>query len=185
MKSFVAVIAVAFVNSTNAADSGNEVLASCVLGKARKLVVEVLASDRVGNTFTVHLRTAHHDGTATLFPAGEQDESRGTSVRIQCEGRKEKVLVITGEFYGSGYPRGLVLRYNGEKLQRLEFAERSPPRFLYLMPRRMALYVPQPYPDREQGWTVYRYNAKQGQVSDQAFATKLPGTGSGQKITLQ
>lgn len=184
MKPFVAVIAVAFASSATAADSGSEVLASCVLGEARKLVVEVLANDKVDDTLAVHLRTARH-GTTALFPGDEPDESRGTSVQVQCKGKKEKVLVITGEFYGSGYPRGLVLRYNGEKLQRLEFAERSPPRFLYLMPHRMALYIPQAYPDREQGWTVYRYEATRGQDSDQSFATKLPGAGSGQKITLQ
>lgn len=185
MKPAVAFVILAVTTSISAASTNRDLLMSCALGNAHDQVVDVLATDREGDTLTVTLRPGRLGRPSPLFPSEELDDSRGTSIRVQCVGKTENVLVITGEFYGSGYPRGLVLRYNGGKLQRLEFAEHSLPRFIYLGSRDMRLYVSQAYPGRQRGWTVYRYDATRGQYPEQEFVTKLPDAGTDQKIILQ
>lgn len=185
MKPVTAIFATAIAILSTSASGAEKILASCALGKAHDRLVEVHARDPVGDTLTIYLREEPGGRLTPLFPNAGPEESRGTSVHVQCSGGKEKVLVIFGEFYGSGYPRGLVLRYNTGKFQRLEFAERSPAQFLYLGTRGMRLYVPQAYPERQQGWTVYRYDATQGQSADQEFVAKLPDAHRDQKITLR
>lgn len=185
MTLILALLVAALPSSVTATDGASKVLISCALGEANDYVIDVLAKDHAHDTFTVNLRARQHGEVSPLFPDDDSEESVGSFVETRCAGEGEKVLVITGEFLGTGYPRGVVLRYNGGQLQRLEFAERLRPSLLYLGTGEMLLYVPEAYPEREPRWTVYRLDAEHGTDVDREAATRLPAPGKYRSIGLK
>ena len=91
-----------------------------------------------------HVYLLRQRGLTTRVYPGEEDDSRGEKISVQCLGSKERILLIFGGFLSSGYNRGLLFRYlpSRKKWERTEFAEREYPSFLYLKPEQMWLVSP-------------------------------------------
>lgn len=155
-----------------------DLLATCHLGVDMKREISVLAYDRIGDSYRPRLRLSRDGDTVPLFADMDDEESRGRLSIIRCVGDKEKVLLMAGEFHGSGYPRGLAIRYQHGQLQRLEFAEHAFPTRVYLSQSAMLLYIPVSHSEPGHAWSVYRYDVENGQRQEVPTARRLPPPGS-------
>jgi hypothetical protein len=106
-----------------------EVFAACDLGGDPTSRVEVIREAPVADTYVYLLR---QNGKATpIF--SDVDSSRGASVSAVCVGRTNRALVLSGEFTANAV-QGFVLTYRpaNQKVGRLDFAEKSRPKWLFL-----------------------------------------------------
>ncbi|NVD97101.1 hypothetical protein [Massilia sp. BJB1822] len=147
-------------------------LEHCGLGPGGHYPVAVLARPAGAGDQIIYLR--HGGRTSALFGNADSEDSRASQLKTGCIGQGEKLLVLAGEFYSSGYPKGILLRYQGGRVQRLDFAERAYPHMAYLSAGGMRLYIASGRPDAAQKWTVYRYDAAAGQSMDEEYACCLP-----------
>ncbi|WP_263140902.1 hypothetical protein [Pseudomonas sp. RIT-PI-AD] len=144
--------------------SASEKVAQCQLGSAEKKQVEVLATHPISDTALYRLV---RDGKADYLYADEdpEEDSRGSSVEIQCAGEDEQVLVLTGEF-NSNFLQSVVLRFNSVwgAWERMDFAERAAPEWLYLGQDGMYVVVPNPgRNETPEPYLVYRFDSTKGQ----------------------
>ncbi|MBB3121989.1 hypothetical protein [Pseudoduganella violacea] len=147
-------------------------LEHCGLGPGGSYPVAVLAQPAGAGDQIIELR--HGGKTAALFGDGDREDSRASQLRTGCVGQGEKLLVLAGEFYSSGYPKGIVMRYRGGRVQRLDFAERAYPHMAYLSAGGIRLYIASGGPDAAKKWTVYRYDTATGPSMDEEYACCLP-----------
>ena len=119
--------------------SAVEVVKVCDLGGGVTKRVEVVRVPATANTHTYYVR--QHGALWPFFD--EPESSRGESVRTECAGRKRHALVVSGEFTANAL-QGFVLTYNSadNKTDRLDFAERSPPEWLYLGAQEVIVVIP-------------------------------------------
>ncbi|MFZ6746778.1 hypothetical protein ACO0LC_26435 [Undibacterium sp. JH2W] len=120
--------------------------------------ITVLRHHEIYHTHVYVLR--QHGKTAGVYP-GEEDNSRGSLVSVQCLGSKERLLLISGEFT-SNYMQGLLFRYQParKKWERLEFAERERASLLYLKPEQMRLVIPNGGYEAGKYIVVRKFNGK-------------------------
>lgn len=147
-------------------------LEHCGLGQGGRYPVAVLTRPAGAGDQLIYLR--HGGRTEALFGDGDSEDSRASQLKTGCIGRGEKLLVLAGEFYSSGYPKGIVMRYQGGRLQRLDFAERAYPHMAYVSAGGIRLYIASGWPEARKKWTVYRYHAVTGQSRDEEYACCLP-----------
>jgi len=117
-------IALASFNST-----ADEIIKVCQLGDQPANTVKLMREQEIAESY---LYTLHYSRKTEYF-FGKPDDSRGLSVKAICAGKRERALVAYGEFT-SNYLQGFVLVYNRltGKLERMDFAEKNPPEWLYL-----------------------------------------------------
>lgn len=131
----------------------------CVLN-ANGAKVTLLKSHRIGDTFTYHVRLP--DGRVHPLFDGDDDQSRGTLSKVVCAGTPSaRALVMSGEFFGSGYPKGVAYAWNAalRQLERVEFAERAFPSRVRLNPAGMRLLIPSQGGDATARFVLYRHDA--------------------------
>lgn len=117
----------------------DELIASCEIGGSAGTPVEVVRGARIANTYIYYLR--QHGKQKPFFR--RKDSSRGEAVQVSCVGKKARALVVTGEFNANAL-QGFVLSWNPElgRIERLDFAEKSRPAWLYLRPTETIVVVP-------------------------------------------
>lgn len=116
-----------------------EVFATCDLGGGPTMRVEIIREAPLAATQVYLLRW---NGKATpIF--SDVDSSRGASVSAACVGRKNRALVLSGEFTANAV-QGFVLTYKpaNQKVARLDFAEKSRPKWLYLSKNETIVVIP-------------------------------------------
>jgi hypothetical protein len=89
----------------------------------------------------------------------DKDSSRGESVRIACVGLRTRALVVTGEFTAN-FLQGFVLSRNpiSGVVERLDFAERRRPGWLYLSPSETDVVIAtHGYGETNKKFVVYRH----------------------------
>jgi hypothetical protein len=99
------------------------------------------------------------NGKKQLF-FGDKDNSRGASVEIACVGRTSRALVVTGEFTAN-FLQGFVLSLNPKngKVERLDFAEKNRPAWLYLSPSETTIVIPtNGYGETNKKFVAYRHS---------------------------
>ncbi|WP_256081914.1 hypothetical protein [Massilia sp. YIM B04103] len=147
-------------------------LENCGLGPGGGYPVAVLAQQAGAGDQIIYLR--HGGKTEALFGNADSEDSRASQLKTGCVGRGEKLLVLAGEFYSSGYPKGVIMRYRGGRVQRLDFAERAYPHMAYASAAGLRLYIASGWPEAAKKWTVYRYDTATGQSMDEEYACCLP-----------
>lgn len=115
----------------------------------------MIRESKIADTYVYYLR---QKGLKRPF-FEEKDNSRGSSVVISCVGSRTRALVVTGEFTANSL-QGFVLRRNpkNETIERLDFAEKTRPGWLYLSPSETDVVIPtHGYGETNKKFVVYRH----------------------------
>jgi hypothetical protein len=99
----------------------------CVIDEKSNTSISILREKNIGNTYIYYIQR-NKDEKELLY--SDQYASRGSQVKIQCAGRRNRFLIITGEF-SSNYLQGAAITNNGDFIDKFYFAERNLPIFLY------------------------------------------------------
>lgn len=153
----------------------------CPLGTKPGTRVALLSAQPIADSAIYYLQQQQK-----LTPVFESAEmSRGAAVSIQCAGDKEKALVVSGEF-SANYLQGFALRYNSvsHELERIDFAERNRPSWVYLNQSGMALVFQNIGHESSKQYLVYQYISGKGQAEAAYGTNKMPTDSSNIKITL-
>lgn len=131
---------------------GDSVIVCDVGGRSAKRV-EVIRENEIAGSYIYSLR---YSGKTERF-FGNAENSRGMSVRVTCAGHRTRALVAVGEFTAA-YPQGFVLTYGSAgHIERLDFAERSPPEWLYLGTKETIIVIPtHGYGETNKKYVAYR-----------------------------
>lgn len=159
-------------------------LATCQLGKKEHETVSVIAELPIADSQVISLKTASEARPHLIF-GSENDASRGAELRTKCVGKDEKVLVLVGEFLGSGYPRGIAVRFNKGRLEQIEFAEPALPTFVDLTPSEMRLAFSRHGPEIAAQFAIYTYVSGTGPMPDVKEAHRVPRPADGVRIPVQ
>lgn len=126
MKSSVLLLCCVFAHPFSAAA---ELVKRCDVGSKASSRVDAVRDSKIADTYVYYLR---QNGSARPF-FEDRDSSRGASVRIACVGSHTRALVVSGEFTAN-FLQGFVLIRNpiNGVVERLDFAEKNPPSWLYL-----------------------------------------------------
>lgn len=158
-------------------------LASCRLGKKQHETVSVVAGQPIVDSRIISLKMASEAEPHLIF-GGENDASRGSGVRIKCVGKEEKVLLLVGEFLGSGYPRGIAVRFQDGRIERIEFAEPGLPAFVDLTSSEMRLVFSRHGPEIAAQFAIYTYVSGVGPAPDVKEADHVPRPVGGLRISV-
>jgi len=111
------------------ASFGAEVVETCQLGDRPAHIIQITREHEIADSYIYGFQY----GDTPPYIYGDPNTSRGLSVHIACAGKKQHALVVFGEF-ASNFLQGFVIVRNRRsgKLHRLDFAERSPPQWLYI-----------------------------------------------------
>jgi hypothetical protein len=155
---------------------GLEVVTICPLGKNGSHELRLLRGHWIDTSAIYYVS---EDGRAPkrIYP-GEENQSRGDSVRALCIGKKERVLLVTGEF-SSNYLQGVAIRYNTQvqRTERIDFAERERPSAVDLSSREMLVVVPNTgRNESSRRYIIYRYVRGKGAHCDQTYSDGLTGS---------
>lgn len=161
----------------------SELVLTCDIGSKTTKRVEILRDAEIGDTHIYYLR--QDEKTRPFFDS--PDDSRGAEVHIACVGKKRHALVVSGAFKAN-FLQGFVLTYNpgSGRSERLEFAEKSPPQWLYLGASKTLIVLPTyGYGETNKKYIVYRHFAG-AKVDAAAFGRDgLPGVGRFEVIKLE
>lgn len=131
-----------------------ELVTSCDVGGKTNSRVEAVRDYPIADTQVYYLR---QNGRKRPF-FEDKDSSRGSSVEVACVGRKTRALVVTGEFTAN-FLQGFVLSLNPKTgvVERLDFAEKNRPVWLYLTPADTTIVIPtNGYGESNKKFVVYR-----------------------------
>lgn len=169
-------VATCALASTQAAAATTHV-ATCQLGSVPASTVKVTKRHPIFDTDIYEL---HYAGKTTYFFTDEEG-SRGGPAKVICAGKKQRALVAYGEFTAN-YKQGFVLVFNHAtgKIERLDFAEKAPPAWLYLSEHEAEVVLPTDGAG-ENGTTpyvVYRYiKGRKKQPEPEGLETPKPPAG--------
>lgn len=166
----------------NAFSSAAELVASCDVGSKSHRRVEAIRDSKIADTYVYYLR--QNGSTRPFFE--DKDSSRGSSVQIACVGFHARALVVTGEFTANAL-QGFVLSrnpFNGA-VERLDFAEKNRPAWLYLSPTETAVAIPtHGYGETSKKFVVYRHVLGSAAEPQVIPTDDLPAQGSAEVIEL-
>jgi hypothetical protein len=152
MKSSVLLLCCLFAHAFTSASG---VVTSCDVGGTASSRVDVIRDSKIADTYVYYLRQ-----NSSMRPFFEdKDSSRGSSVQIACVGSHAPALVVTGEFTANAL-QGFVLRRNPKNgvVERLDFAEKNRPAWLYLSPSETDVVIPtHGYGETNKKFVVYRH----------------------------
>lgn len=152
MKRLVLLLLCLFAHGFTAA---GELVATCDVGGKSGRRVDAIRESRIADTYVYYLR---QNGTKRPF-FGSKESSRGSSVHVACVGSKARALIVTGEFT-SNFLQGFVLSHNSKTgaVERLDFAEKNSPAWLYLSPSETTVVIPtRGYGETSKKFVVYRH----------------------------
>ena len=108
-----------------------DLVKTCDVGSKAGRRVDVVRDSKIADTYVYYLR--QNGSTRPFFE--DKESSRGAFVHIACVGSPIRALVVSGEFTAN-FLQGFVLSRNPANgvIERLDFAEKSRPSWLYLSP---------------------------------------------------
>lgn len=131
-----------------------ELVTSCDVGDKAGRRIDVMRDSKIADTYVYYVQ---QNGAVRPF-FENKDSSRGSSVQVACVGSHLRALVVTGEFTANAL-QGFVLSFNSRKgaVERLDFAEKNRPAWLYLSPSETDIVVPtHGYGETNKKFIVYR-----------------------------
>lgn len=135
-----------------AGDTSFELVAVCELGQDHSQTLRILKNQPVADSHVYYIEGKKGLRPLSFFAGGNivkpyeaLEHSRGSQVRVSCIGEKEKVLLISGEFW-SNFINIFAFRYNTphKEWQILYTAQRGEPSLVYLNNGEMRLIIPNP-----------------------------------------
>ena len=179
MKSSILLLCCLFTHAFSAAA---ELVKTCDVGSKADSRVDALRDSKIANTYVYYLR--QNGSTHPFFE--DKDRSRGSSVQIACVGSHARALVVTGEFT-SNFQQGFVLSRNpvNGMVERLDFAEKNRPAWLYLSPSRTDIVIPtHGYGETNKKFIVYRHFVGSGAEPQVVPMDELPVRAGAEVIEL-
>ncbi len=162
---------------------GSELLLSCNVGTKTTTRVEIFRDSEIGDTHVYYVR---HGGETRAFFDNRSD-SRGSGVHSSCVGKKQHVLITSGEFTAN-FLQGFVLVHNPitGKIERVAFAEKSPPEWVYLGSNETLVVFPtHGYGETNKKYVVYRHVVGATSDHEAAGTDRLPVAGGFEVIKLR
>lgn len=149
-----------------------EKVISCQLASTK--IATLFRGHRISDTYLYSLQQENNQ-PSLLFD--NEDESRGIDVKVECAGKYEQILVISGQF-SSNYIQGLILRYNANNGQweRINFSERARPIFIYITDSDMSVAIPNQGNETDKKFIIYSYISGKGQSEETSAVDVLPST---------
>ena len=168
MKNFFSVLAVCFVTNVTAA----ETVLTCKIGPGPFQRLRVVRDSKIASTHVYYLQ----QGKVRTPFFGSRDNSRGSSVHAQCVGKKRRALIVSGEFTANAL-QGFAIANSpdSDRLERLDFAEKSRPMRVYLAAHEMVIVVATNGLGETNGkYVAYRHIAGGGEQGDVQGINELP-----------
>ncbi|MYN30173.1 hypothetical protein [Duganella levis] len=168
---------------TAVATHSAELVASCRLGSGAAQSVAVMRDSPAASTHIYYLQQGRK---RTAF-FGTTEQSRGSSVLVQCVGNKHRALIISGEFTANAV-QGFVLTYpfGQASPERLDFAEKSRPGWLYLGSDEMRVVVTTGgYGETNAKYVMYRHVIGQADDEPARAINELPSSAGFEMISLK
>ena len=159
-----------------------ELVTTCDLGGKASSRVDVVRDSKIADTYVYYLR---QKGSKRPF-FEDKDSSRGSSVQIACVGSHARALVVTGEFTANAL-QGFVLSRNPKNavVERLDFAEKNRPAWLYLSPSETDVVIPtHGYGETNKKFVVYRQFVGSGAEPQVVPTDELPARDGAEVIKL-
>lgn len=118
---------------------------------------------------------------------GDTDQSRGSDVGAQCVGKNIRALVVSGEFTANALQGFVITRPPGSSTpERLDFAEKSRPQWLYLSKREIIAVVPTSgYGETSARYVAYHHAVGQSNADRVDAIDQLPSAGGFEVINLK
>lgn len=158
-------------------------VATCRLGKKQHDTVSVVAGQPIADSRVISLKIESEAQPHLVF-GGENDASRGSKIKIRCVGKEEKILLLVGEFLGSGYSRGIAVRFHQGRIEQIEFAEPGLPAFVDLTSSEMRLAFSHHGPEIASQFVIYTYVSGVGPAPDVKEAQRVPRPVDGVRISV-
>ncbi|MQA20323.1 hypothetical protein [Rugamonas rivuli] len=112
-----------------------ELVKSCDIGTR----LAITRDSRIADTHVYYLQ----EGKKRSPVFGTPDQSRGSAVHAACVGKKVRALVVSGEFTANALQGFVITHRPGSATpERLDFAEKSRPQWLYLSPHEVIAVIP-------------------------------------------
>lgn len=130
-----------------------QVVTTCPLDNKR---VQLVRSQPIYDTHQYAMRTG---GTVSSPIFGDEEHSRGSSVKAYCLGQNLRILILSGEFTANAL-EGIAYFYDyqANQLASLRFAERTRPRWAYIGSSDLQLvFVNGDHGESDSKYTIYRY----------------------------
>jgi len=179
MKSSILLLCCLFAHAVSAAA---EVVKTCDVGSKAGTRVDAIRDSKIADTYVYYLR--QNGSTHPFFE--DKDSSRGSSVQIDCVGSHARALVVTGEFTAN-FLQGFVLSRNPASgvIERLDFAEKNRPAWLYLSPSETDIVIPNyGYGETSKKFIVYRHFVGSGVEPRIVPVDELPARAGAEVIEL-
>lgn len=168
MKKILCVIAICSATNVPAA----ELVLSCKLGPGPSQSIAVVRDLKIASTHVYYLR---HGKVRTPF-FGSLDNSRGSLVHAECVGKKQRALIVSGEFTANALQGFVITNFpDSDRPERLDFAEKNRPIRLYLAPHEMLVVVATGgYGETDSKYVAYRHVAGRGEQGEARAINDLP-----------
>ena len=179
MKSSILLLCCLFAHAMSAAA---ELVKTCDVGSKPGSRVEAVRDSKVADTYVYYLR--QNGSTHPFFE--NKDSSRGSSVQIACVGSHARALVVTGEFTAN-FLQGFVLSRNpvNGMVERLDFAEKNRPVWLYLSASETDVVIPtHGFGETNKKFIVYRHFVGSGAEPQVIPMDELPARADAEVIEL-
>lgn len=166
----------AFAASTSHAD---ELVKACDVGTRLELVRDA----KIAATHIYYLRQGGE--RSPVF--GAPDKSRGSDVVAACVGKRIRALVVSGEFTANAV-QGFVItqRPGSDAPERLDFAEKRRPQWLYLSAHETIAVIPTSgYGETNAKYVAYRHVVGQPGKDRVDAINQLPLSAGFEVVTLQ
>lgn len=142
----------------------------------------IVRDSKIADTHIYYLQQG--DKRRPVF--GDPDQSRGSDVVAECVGKNTRALAVSGEFTANALQGFVITRPPGSStLERLDFAEKSRPQWLYLSKHEIIAVVPTlGYGETSAKYMAYRHTV--GSNADRAEAIdQLPPASGFEVIKLR
>lgn len=136
----ISMLVLVVVIASDASAATVEMVRTCQLAAGASNTVKVTREHQISDTYVYKL---HYAGKTQYF-FNDENDSRGGPVNVICAaGKKERALVASGEFTAN-YRQGFALIYNRATgtIERLDFAEKGAPEWLYLGKNQAIVILP-------------------------------------------
>lgn len=168
MKKIFCVIAICSATSVPA----SELVLTCKLGPRPSQSVAVVRDLKIASTHVYYLQ---HGKARTPF-FGSVDNSRGSFVHARCVGKKQRALIVSGEFTANALQGFAITNFiDSDRPERLDFAEKNRPMRLYLAPHEMLIVVATGgFGETDAKYVAYRHVAGRGEQDESQGMNELP-----------
>ncbi|WP_225547552.1 hypothetical protein [Chromobacterium violaceum] len=151
-----------------------ETVQSCRLSAQNTITIS--RDKKIADTYLYFIES-NHNKRELIFST--EEESRGSDVQVVCAGKKQKAVIVAGEFT-SNYIKGLAINEHG----RIDFAEKIRPAIAYTKASEMmVIFRTDKKWDSSKTYTVYKLTGNKKQ-SDESFGTDTKPSQHGYEVTI-